>query len=73
MHLKIDCFLVSSYVNDYFCLYDFVKGIVTQTKEQIKYLLGVSSHRRDRSNKDDDELESIKDTEASWDNTCLCT
>jgi hypothetical protein len=38
---------------------------MSQTKKQ--------SHRHHRSNKDDDELESMKDTEASWDNTCLCT
>jgi len=31
---------------------------MSQTKEQIKYLLGVSSHHHHQSNKDDDELES---------------
>ena len=33
----------------------------------------LSSHRRDRSNKDDDESESITDSEADLDNACLCT
>ena len=36
----------------------------------------LSSHRRDRSNKDDDESESMKkdkDIEAHLDNACLCT
>ena len=33
----------------------------------------LSSHRRDRLNKDDDESESMKDREAHLDNACLCT
>lgn len=36
----------------------------------------LSFHRHDRSNKDDDELESMKkdkDTKAHLDNACLCT
>lgn len=46
-----------------------------QTKEQIKYILGVSSHGYDRSNMDDDESERMKrDIEASQDNALsLCT
>jgi len=40
------------------------------------YHFRLSFHRHDRSNKDDDELESMKkdkDTEAHLDNACLCT
>uniref|UniRef100_A0A0D3FP24 Inhibitor of growth protein N-terminal histone-binding domain-containing protein n=1 Tax=Oryza barthii TaxID=65489 RepID=A0A0D3FP24_9ORYZ len=52
-------------------------GIMGQTKEQIKYLLGVPSHGFDRSNMDDDESASErmkKDIEASQDNALsLCT
>ena len=33
----------------------------------------LSFHRRHRSNKDDDESESIKDTKAHLDNACVCT
>lgn len=52
-----------------------VSGIMGQTKEQIKYILGVSSHGYDRSNMDDDESERMKkDIEASQDNALnLCT
>ncbi|KAG2545899.1 PHD finger protein ING2-like [Panicum virgatum] len=54
---------------------DRAHGIMGQTKEQIKYLLGVSSHGYDRSNMDDDESERMKkDIEASQDNALsLCT
>ena len=58
-----------------FLLWFCVSGIMGQTKEQIKYLLGVSSHGYDRSNMDDDESERMKkDIEASQDNALsLCT
>ncbi|KAF8775655.1 hypothetical protein HU200_004434 [Digitaria exilis] len=54
---------------------DRAHGIMGQTKEQIKYILRVSSHGYDRSNMDDDESERIKkDIEASQDNALsLCT
>ncbi|CAD6206641.1 unnamed protein product [Miscanthus lutarioriparius] len=54
---------------------DRAHGIMGQTKEQIKYILGVSSHGYDRSNMDDDESERMKkDIEASQDNALnLCT
>ena len=51
-------------MNDYFCLCHFV------------FQATVPAHRHDRSNKDDDESESMKkdkDTEAHLDNACLCT
>ncbi|KAL5209294.1 hypothetical protein ABZP36_004917 [Zizania latifolia] len=54
-------------------------GIMGQTKEQIKYLLGVPSHGFDRSTMDDDESETASekmktDIEASQDNALsLCT
>jgi inhibitor of growth protein 4 len=48
-----------------------------QTKEQIKYVLGVPSHGYDRPNMDDDDsaMEKMKkDIEASQDNALsLCT
>lgn len=58
-----------------FVVWFCVSGIMGQTKEQIKYLLGVSSHGYDRPNTDDDESERMKkDIEASQDNALsLCT
>ncbi|KAL6894084.1 hypothetical protein ACP4OV_008182 [Aristida adscensionis] len=56
---------------------DRAHGIMGQTKEQIKYLLGSSSHGYDRSNMDDDDPATErmkKDIEASQDNALsLCT
>ncbi|ONM09217.1 PHD finger protein ING2 [Zea mays] len=57
------------------CNFKSCPSIMGQTKEQIKYILGVSSHGYDRSNMDDDESERMKkDIEASQDNALnLCT